>query len=113
MPLRGGYFIRNVSPTRMDFRWFLVGNCIAILSSLVTMAQTTAIMHLVEERWEDLIGEMPLKIAYPALEGYEWNIVTGCDPKNTRWSYHNGASWPILLWLLTAACIKAGRSCSR
>ncbi|KAK9053053.1 hypothetical protein SSX86_029683 [Deinandra increscens subsp. villosa] len=109
MPLRGGYFIGNVSPARMDFRWFLVGNCIAILSSLATEAQTTAIMDLVEERWEDLIGEMPLKIAYPALEGYEWNIVTGCDPKNTRWSYHNGGSWPVLLWLLTAACIKAGR----
>ncbi|KAK1438539.1 hypothetical protein QVD17_04348 [Tagetes erecta] len=109
MPLKGGYFIGNVSPARMDFRWFLVGNCIAILSSLATVAQTTAIMDLVEERWEDLIGDMPLKIAYPALEGYEWNIVTGCDPKNTRWSYHNGGSWPVLLWLLTAACIKAGR----
>jgi hypothetical protein len=20
--------------------------------------------------------------------------VTGCDPKNTRWSYHNAGSWP-------------------
>ncbi|KAJ9556031.1 hypothetical protein OSB04_010645, partial [Centaurea solstitialis] len=109
MPLRGGYFIGNVSPARMDFRWFLIGNCIAILSSLATLAQATAIMDLVEERWEDLIGEMPLKIAYPALEGYQWRIVTGCDPKNIRWSYHNGGSWPVLLWLLTAACIKAGR----
>ncbi|KAJ8900539.1 hypothetical protein K2173_025316 [Erythroxylum novogranatense] len=102
MPLRGGYLIGNVSPARMDFRWFLVGNCIAILSSLVTPAQATAIMDLVEERWEDLIGEMPLKITYPALEGHEWRLVTGFDPKNTRWSYHNGGSWP-------AACIKTGR----
>lgn len=94
MPLRGGYFIGNVSPARMDFRWFLVGNCIAILSSLATPAQATAIMDLIEERWEELIGEMPLKVAYPALEGHEWRIVTGCDPKNTRWSYHNGGSWP-------------------
>ncbi|XP_030540918.1 probable alkaline/neutral invertase F [Rhodamnia argentea] len=109
MPLRGGYFIGNVSPARMDFRWFLVGNCIAILSSLATTAQATAIMELIEDRWEDLIGEMPLKITYPALEGHEWRIVTGCDPKNTRWSYHNGGSWPVLLWLLTAACIKTGR----
>ncbi|KAI6702620.1 hypothetical protein NL676_011756 [Syzygium grande] len=109
MPLRGGYFIGNVSPARMDFRWFLVGNCIAILSSLATPAQATAIMELIEDRWEDLIGEMPLKITYPALEGHEWRIVTGCDPKNTRWSYHNGGSWPVLLWLLTAACIKTGR----
>ncbi|KAJ7007865.1 hypothetical protein NC653_006792 [Populus alba x Populus x berolinensis] len=109
MPLRGGYLIGNVSPARMDFRWFLVGNCVAILSSLVTPAQATAIMDLVEERWEDLIGEMPLKITYPALEGHEWRLVTGFDPKNTRWSYHNGGSWPMLLWLLSAACIKVGR----
>ncbi|KAL4577453.1 hypothetical protein LXL04_013562 [Taraxacum kok-saghyz] len=71
MPLRGGYFIGNVSPAHMDFRWFLIGNCIAILSSLATLAQATAIMDLVEERWEDLIGEIPLKSAYPALEGYQ------------------------------------------
>jgi hypothetical protein len=37
---------------------------------------------------------MPVKICYPAIEGHEWQIVTGCDPKNTRWSYHNGGSWP-------------------
>ncbi|KAJ7529423.1 hypothetical protein O6H91_15G049500 [Diphasiastrum complanatum] len=109
MPMRGGYFIGNVSPARMDFRWFLLGNCIAILSSLATPEQAVAIMDLIEERWQDLVGEMPLKISYPALEGHEWRIVTGCDPKNTRWSYHNGGSWPVLLWLLTAACIKTGR----
>jgi len=94
IPLRGGYFIGNVSPARMDFRWFLVGNCIAILSSLATPEQAKAVMDLIEERWDELIGEMPLKISYPALEGNEWRIVTGYDPKNTRWSYHNGGSWP-------------------
>ncbi|KAF6147896.1 hypothetical protein GIB67_014476 [Kingdonia uniflora] len=109
MPTRGGYFIGNVSPARMDFRWFALGNCIAILSSLATPEQSTAIMDLIESRWEELVGEMPLKISYPAIEGHEWKIVTGCDPKNTRWSYHNGGSWPVLLWLLTAACIKTGR----
>ncbi|KAI5061347.1 hypothetical protein GOP47_0023852 [Adiantum capillus-veneris] len=109
MPMKGGYFIGNVSPARMDFRWFCLGNCIAILSSLATHEQEMGIMDLLEERWPDLIGEMPLKIAYPALEGHEWKIVTGCDPKNTRWSYHNGGSWPVLIWLFTAACIKTGR----
>jgi hypothetical protein len=94
MPMKGGYFIGNVSPARMDFRWFSLGNFIAILSSLATPEQEEGIMDLLEERWEDLIGEMPLKIAYPALEGHEWRIVSGCDPKNTRWSYHNGGSWP-------------------
>ncbi|KAL6131110.1 hypothetical protein ACLB2K_069488 [Fragaria x ananassa] len=106
---RGGYLIGNVSPARMDFRWFLVGNCIAILSGLATDKQATAIMDLIEERWDDLIGEMPLKIAYPALEGDEWRTITGCDSKNTRWSYHNGGSWPTLLWLLASACSKTGR----
>eukprot|EP00252_Welwitschia_mirabilis_P011463 TRINITY_DN2571_c0_g1_i1.p1 TRINITY_DN2571_c0_g1~~TRINITY_DN2571_c0_g1_i1.p1 ORF type:complete len:570 (-),score=71.84 TRINITY_DN2571_c0_g1_i1:383-2092(-) len=109
MPMRGGYFIGNVSPARMDFRWFCLGNCIAILSCLATPEQSAAIMDLIEERWDELVGEMPLKVAYPALENHEWRIVTGCDPKNTRWSYHNGGSWPVLLWLLTAACIKTGR----
>ncbi|CAA7027229.1 unnamed protein product [Microthlaspi erraticum] len=102
MPLRGGYFIGNVSPARMDFRWFALGNCVAILASLSTPEQSAAIMDLIEERWEELVGEMPLKICHPAIESHEWRIVTGCDPKNTRWSYHNGGSWP-------AACIKTGR----
>ncbi|MCD9645509.1 Alkaline/neutral invertase cinv2 [Datura stramonium] len=109
MPTRGGYFIGNVSPARMDFRWFALGNCIAILSSLATPEQASAIMDLIEARWDELVAEMPLKISYPALENHEWRHITGCDPKNTRWSYHNGGSWPVLLWLLTAACIKTGR----
>ncbi|KAL9238156.1 hypothetical protein vseg_012622 [Gypsophila vaccaria] len=109
MPSKGGYFIGNVSPARMDFRWFCLGNCVAILSSMATPEQASAIMDLIEARWDELVGEMPLKISYPALEGHEWKIVTGYDPKNTRWSYHNGGSWPVLLWLLTAACIKSGR----
>ncbi|XP_031113163.1 probable alkaline/neutral invertase D [Ipomoea triloba] len=109
MPTRGGYFVGNVSPAMMDFRWFALGNCVAILSSLATPEQASAVMDLIEARWEELVGDMPLKITYPALENHEWRIVTGCDPKNTRWSYHNGGSWPVLLWLLVAACIKTGR----
>ncbi|XP_066336784.1 probable alkaline/neutral invertase F [Miscanthus floridulus] len=109
MPCRGGYFLGNVSPAMMDFRWFALGNCITIVSSLATPEQSVAIMDLIEEKWDELVGEMPLKICYPALENHEWRIITGCDPKNTRWSYHNGGSWPVLLWLLTAACIKTGR----
>eukprot|EP00253_Pinus_taeda_P023662 PITA_23662 len=69
MPMWGGYFIGNMSPARMDFIWFCLGNCVAILSSLATPEQASAIMDLLEERWQDLIGEMPLKISYPALEG--------------------------------------------
>ncbi|KAJ6938039.1 alkaline/neutral invertase E [Populus alba x Populus x berolinensis] len=41
--------------------------------------------------------------------GQEWRIITGSDPKNTAWSYHNGGSWPTLLWQLTIACIKMNR----
>lgn len=118
MPTRGGYFIGNVSPARMDFRWFALGNCIAILSSLATPEQSIAIMDLIEARWEELVGEMPLKIAYPAIESHEWRIVTGCDPKNTRWSYHNGGSWPGLFlpflglsWLLLHMHLKVSYGC--
>jgi glycogen debranching enzyme len=34
-------------------------------------------------------------------------MVTGCDPKNKPWSYHNGGSWPMLTWMLAAAALKA------
>ena len=78
----------------MDFRWFAIGNMMAILSSLATSEQASAIMDLLEARWPELVGDMPLKVSYPAMEGHEWRIVTGCDPKNTRWSYHNAGSWP-------------------
>ena len=79
MPMKGGYFIGNVSPARMDFRWFCLGNCVAILSCLETPEQSMAIMDLIEERWDELVGEMPLKFAYPAIENHEWRIVTSYE----------------------------------
>ncbi|KAB2602668.1 alkaline/neutral invertase CINV2 [Pyrus ussuriensis x Pyrus communis] len=95
MPTRGGYFIRNSSPARMDFRWFCLGNYLAILSSLATPEKSMAIMDLIESRWEELAGVMPLKVCYPAIENHERKIVTGCVSKNARWNYHNGGSWPV------------------
>jgi glycogen debranching enzyme len=67
-------------------------------------------MDLIEQRWDDLVGKMPMKICFPAVEGLEWKILTGCDPKNVPWSYHNGGNWPVLLWPLVAAALKTGRS---
>ncbi|RVW90748.1 Alkaline/neutral invertase CINV2 [Vitis vinifera] len=82
MPMKGGYFIAN----------------------------SMAILDLIEERWGELVGKMPLKLSYPALDIHGWSIETGSDPKNTRWSYHNGDHGQVsLLWLVTAACIKTGR----
>ncbi|TQE12116.1 hypothetical protein C1H46_002319 [Malus baccata] len=94
MPTRGGYFFRNISPARIDSRWFCLGNCLAILSSLATPEESMAIMDLIESRWEGLAGVTPLKDCYPAIENHERKIVTGCVSKNTRWNYHNGGSWP-------------------
>ncbi|KAK7363437.1 hypothetical protein VNO77_05580 [Canavalia gladiata] len=105
----GGYFIGNLQPAHMDFRFFTLGNLWTIVSSLGTTRQNRGILNLIEAKWDDIIGQMPLKICYPALEGEEWRIITGCDPKNTPWSYHNGGSWPTLLWQFTLACIKMGR----
>jgi len=31
--------------------------------------------------------------------------MTGCDPKNAPWSYHNGGNWPVLLWPFVAAAL--------
>ncbi|XP_072953998.1 neutral/alkaline invertase 1, mitochondrial-like [Typha angustifolia] len=109
IPEKGGYLIGNLQPAHMDFRFFSLGNLWAIVSSLTTPRQAEEVLNLIEEKWDDLMGNMPLKICYPALEYDEWRIITGSDPKNTPWSYHNGGSWPTLLWQFTLACIKMGR----
>lgn len=109
MPSSGGYFAGNVGPGRMDFRYFAQGNLLAVVSSLATPDQAQRIMDLIEQRWYDLVGQMPLKICFPALKGRDWKTVTGADPKNIPWSYHNGGNWPVLLWLLAAAAQKTGR----
>lgn len=93
----------------MDFRYFAQGNLLAVLTSLADDAQATAIMNLIEARWDDLAGSMPVKVCFPALTDRDWRTVTGADPKNLAWSYHNGGNWPFLLWLLAGGAIKAGR----
>lgn len=105
----GGYLVGNLGPGRMDFRFFMMGNLMAIVTSLASEQQSQAIMDLIEQHWQELIGQMPLKICFPALEGRDWQALTGSDPKNTPWSYHNGGNWPALLWVLTAAAQKTGR----
>ncbi|XP_021716420.1 neutral/alkaline invertase 3, chloroplastic-like [Chenopodium quinoa] len=109
MPEIGGYLIGNLQPAHMDFRFFSLGNFWSIVSNLATPTQSHAILDFVEAKWADLVADMPFKICYPALEDQEWRIVTGGDPKNTPWSYHNAGSWPTLLWQLTVACIKMNR----
>ncbi len=109
LPSRGGYFAGNMGPGRMDFRYFAQGNLLAVMTSLATREQSAAIMDLIEQRWDDLIGFMPVKLCYPAVEGRDWEIITSADPKNTPWSYHNGGNWPFLLWLLAAAAVKTQR----
>ncbi|KAM0001704.1 putative six-hairpin glycosidase superfamily, glycosyl hydrolase family 100 [Helianthus debilis subsp. tardiflorus] len=109
IPAEGGYMIGNLQPAHMDFRFFTLGNIWSIVSSLSTPKQNNSILNLLESKWDDLVGDMPLKIVYPAVEKEEWRIITGSDPKNTPWSYHNGGSWPTLLWQFTLACIKMGR----
>jgi hypothetical protein len=110
MPEKGGYLAGNLGPAQMDFRFFAVGNLMSIICSLASPQESQGIMDLIEQRWDDLVGNMPMKICFPAVEGLEWKIVTGCDPKNVPWSYHNGGNWPVLLWMLVAAAQKTGRS---
>ncbi|MCU7936556.1 MAG: glycoside hydrolase 100 family protein [Candidatus Thiodiazotropha sp. (ex Dulcina madagascariensis)] len=109
MPSEGGYFVGNLGPGRMDFRYFAQGNLLALLTSLASGEQAAAITDLMEARWDDLAGAMPLKLCFPALAGSDWQTVTGADPKNSPWSYHNGGNWPFLLWLLAGGLIKTGR----
>ncbi len=110
LPRTGGYLAGNLGSGWMDFRFFSLGNLMAIATSLIDLEQSQKIFNLIEYRWEDLVGQMPLKICFPAIAGLEWQIITGCDPKNIPWSYHNGGNWPVLLWMLVAAALKIGKT---
>lgn len=109
MPEQGGYLAGNLGPAMMDFRFFSLGNLMAVISSLASPKESRSIMDLIEQRWQDLIGYMPMKICFPAVADLEWKILTGCDPKNVPWSYHNGGNWPVLLWTLAAVAQKTDR----
>jgi len=109
LPNEGGYMVGNVGPGRIDFRFFAQGNLLAALSGLMSTEHSRHLFNLYQARWDDLIGEMPVKILYPAMEGEEWRLMTGCDPKNTPWSYHNGGNWPTILWPFVAAASVHGR----
>ena len=106
---RCGYLVGNVGPGRIDFRYFAMGNLLAILFGLTTPAGSQGIMNLYQRHWNDLVGEMPVKIAFPAMQGEKWRFSTGSDPKNVAWSYHNGGNWPVLVWPFVASALRTGR----
>ena len=109
LPEDGGYLVGNLGPSQLDCRFFSLGNLMAIISSLASEEQANAILNTIERKWPDLIGFMPMKICFPALKDRDWHLLTGCDPKNRPWSYHNGGNWPALLWQLVGACLKNNR----
>ena len=106
---RGGYLVGNLGPGRMDFRFFALGNLLAVLFGIASEREAHGLMSLYHDRWDDLVGRMPAKLVFPAVSGKEWMFMTGSDPKNVPWSYHNGGNWPVLLWPLVAAALKTGR----
>ena len=106
---KGGYLVGNLGVGWIDFRFFSQGNLLSIISGLATPEQSQSIMHLIDLQWPKLMGHMPMKLCYPALEERDWESITGCDPKNVPWSYHNGGSWPVMLWSLTAAALKTNK----
>ncbi len=110
LPDDAGYMVGNIGPGRIDFRFFAFGNLLSAIYGLATPEQSKQIMSVFELRWSDLMGLMPVKICYPAMDGKEWHLLTGSDPKNIPWSYHNGGNWPTLLWGFTAAAINADRA---
>jgi len=110
LPKQTGYLAGNLGPGRIDFRFFALGNLMAIICSLADADQSEKILNLISKKWLDLVGNMPMKICFPAVEDKEWELITGCDPKNVRWSYHNGGNWPVLLWFMVAAAQKTGKT---
>jgi glycogen debranching enzyme len=110
LDMHAGYLVGNQGPGRVDFRFFTQGNMLAILFDLADPDESQAIMKLFELHWDELVGEMPMKIAYPAVSGKEWMMMTGSDPKNVAWSYHNGGNWPVLIWPFVGAAVRTGHT---
>ena len=106
---RCGYMVGNVGPGRVDFRFFAQGNLLSILFGITSPGESQGIMNLYQRHWSLLVGEMPVKIVFPAMSGEKWQFSTGSDPKNVAWSYHNGGSWPVLIWPFVAAAVHTGR----
>ncbi len=106
---RSGYMVGNVGPGRIDFRFFAQGNLLSILFGITTGEQAQRVMNLYLNHWDELVGEMPVKILYPAMVGEKWRFSTGSDPKNVPYSYHNGGNWPVLLWPFVTAAVRVGR----
>lgn len=105
LPEQGGYLVGNLGPGRLDARFFAFGNLFSVIFGLASEEQAQGIMDLYEARWDDLVGAMPVKLCYPAVEGAEWRLLTGSDPKNEPWSYHNGGNWPVGVWMFVAAAL--------
>ena len=106
---RSGYMVGNVGPGRIDFRFFAQGNLLSILFGITTAEQSQCVMNLYLKHWDALVGEMPVKILYPAMVGEKWRFSTGSDPKNVPYSYHNGGNWPVLVWPFVTAAVRVGR----
>jgi glycogen debranching enzyme len=109
LPAGCGYLAGNVGVSLVDTRFFALGNLVAIAAGVLTNEQGHALLSLYEHRWSDLVGEIPLKISWPAMEGNDHRLLLGADDKNSPWSYHNGGNWPVLSWFFAVACNRLGR----
>lgn len=107
---RGGYLIGNIRTGRPDFRFFTLGNCLGAIFDIISPAQQLSLFRLIVHNRDELVAEMPMRICHPPLDSEKWRSVTGFDPKNRPWCYHNGGHWPCLLWYLAVAVLKARRT---
>ena len=63
MPDSGGYFIGNLQPAHMDFRFFSLGNLWSIVCDLATEEQSNDVLNFIGAKWNDLVADMPIKYA--------------------------------------------------
>lgn len=102
----GGFLIGNIRTGRPDFRFFTLGNCLAAIFDVISLAQQRSLFSLILKNHGDLVAEMPMRICHPPLDENDWQNKTGFDPKNRPWCYHNAGHWPCLLAYLTIAVLR-------
>jgi len=103
-----GYLAGTLRAGHIDGRFWSFANCLAAASGILPEARAAAVVKTVRANRHQLLGRMPLAVCWPHLDGVEYEIVMNSDPRGRPGHFHNGAHWPNILWILTAAALGAG-----
>ncbi|MBU6427581.1 MAG: hypothetical protein KGR26_01085, partial [Cyanobacteria bacterium REEB65] len=109
LPADSGFLSGTLRTRHLDCRLWPFPNCLAATTGILKSSRSAAFLKGIEERWQNLVGSMPIAVCWPGLAGTDYEVVMDGDTRARPGSYHNGAHWPNILWTLVCACLANGR----